>query len=440
MNRPLVHVLVLNWNGLEHLSECFNSLRQTTYTNARFILIDNASTDDSVPYVRETCINDPRVEIIENPTNLGWSGGNNVGIVRALDAGADYVFLLNNDTVTATNAIDELVRMAEANQNVGALAPKMLLYDNPALVNSVGIECSIIGNGWDLGLGRLDAPKWNVKRQVAGVCGGAAFLRSKALRAAGLLPEDFEIYLDDLDLSLRLWNAGYEILSCPEAVVRHKFSATMGQGRHERRKYYLNTRNRFRMILRNFPVGQAFRVVAALLLGETRAAGRAVLDRELWRVAAHMRAWCAAALFAPGDLAARRTQTLTPDKHSRFWPLIRTDQLFFPGVDFPEDGWYLPRTVHGAEYRPISSHAFLEVNTGKLRLAFVNCYPEFGCMEVDVSNNGKPIVSLPSLNQGDVVIEVEEGALEFRANRIFDADDTGEHTDFGGWIRVESIA
>ena len=124
----------------------------------------------------------PRIEFLALPENLGWSGGNNRGIEQALDAGADYVFLLNNDTAAAPDAIEKLVAAAEASPGYGALAPKMLLFDAPHLLNSLGIECSIIGSSWDIGVGRLDGPRWNTPRKVLGVCGRALVLRSAALR------------------------------------------------------------------------------------------------------------------------------------------------------------------------------------------------------------------------------------------------------------------
>jgi len=288
MVEPLVYVLIINWNGREHLADCFDSLLAGTYRNCRFVLIDNNSADDSIGFVAET-YDDPRIEILALPENLGWSGGNNRGIERALKAGADYVFLLNNDTATAPDAIEQLVATGESRPECGALAPKMVLFDAPHLLNSLGIECSIIGSSWDIGIGRIDGPKWGSPRKVLGVCGGAMFIRSEALRQAGLLP-DFQIYLDDVDLCLRIWNAGYEVWNCPGAVVRHKFSATMGEGKRLRHKYYLNTRNRMRVVLRNFPVSQMHRVLPKMALGEAKSIGRGILDGDYWKLWAHTKA------------------------------------------------------------------------------------------------------------------------------------------------------
>ena len=227
---PLVHVLVINWNGLEHLHDCFGSLVDSTYTNAKFILLDNNSEDDSVAYVREHFAHDTRVDFYLLPENQGWSGGNNEGMKAALETDADYILLLNNDTRVEPDFLEKLVDQAEADPEIGALSPRMLMFHEPQIINSLGLRASIIGAGWDLGMGRLDSLRWDTKDPIIGVCGAAMFLRASAIRDAGLLPTDFDIYLDDLDFCLRIWNAGYTIHLCYPSVVYHKFSATMGEG------------------------------------------------------------------------------------------------------------------------------------------------------------------------------------------------------------------
>lgn len=439
IREPLVHVLIINWNGLEHLDACFRSLLDGARRNVRFVLVDNASTDGSVAYVREHFGEDARVEFLECPANLGWSGGNNAGIERALAAGADYLFLLNNDTATAPGALDCLVDMAEAHPEIGALAPKMVLFDYPDVINSVGLECSIIGAAWDKGAGRLDAPKWNRREKVIGVCGGAMFLRAEALRKTGLLPAEFEIYLDDLDLCLRVWNAGYEIWSCPEAVVRHKFSATFGQGSRAQRKYYLNTRNRFRVVLRNFPLGQAVRIKLRSIEGECRAMGRALIDGEAWRVWAHLKAWGASAAYLPRAWAERSRRRAKGIHHCRFWSMIRQDVLFCPGVELPWQGWYRERPVQGKLLRPMGRHAWIDTPGGRLRVIYGNCYPHLGSMDVRLSVNGSTVAQVNTAAIEQIDIEVPPGRLEFTATGFFDAELTGEIIDIGGWIAVEPL-
>ncbi|MCF6284329.1 MAG: glycosyltransferase family 2 protein, partial [Candidatus Hydrogenedentes bacterium] len=230
MNEPLVHVLVINWNGREHLVDCFDSLLTSSYQNAKFVLVDNGSEDDSIALVEARFGHDARVSILPCTDNIGWSGGNNVGIRYAQEHGADYIFLLNNDTAVAPDCIERLVATMEAHPEYGALAPRMLLFDQPCLLNSVGLEMSVIGAAWDRGIGRADSPAWHEPVPVVGACGGACFLRASVLEQTGLLPEEFEIYLDDLDLCLRIWNAGFSVQTFPDAPVRPQFSAPLGEG------------------------------------------------------------------------------------------------------------------------------------------------------------------------------------------------------------------
>jgi hypothetical protein len=332
MAMPTVHVLVINWNGREHLDDCFTSLLASTYRDARFVLIDNASTDGSAVHVRETFGHDPRVETLELPENRGWSGGNNAGIRRALDQGADYVLLLNNDTRTDAWCIERLVELAESDRTIGALAPKLIMFDDPKTINSIGLIASTIGAAWDRGIGELDGPQWDRREEVVGVCGAGFFIRCEALRKTGLLPEDFGIYLDDLDLSMRIWNAGYRILTCPIAVIRHKFSATMGEGRQARRKYYLNTRNRARIILRNFPRNHLALAIFDYKIGEARAVGRALLNGEWWKLFAHARSWFEAVAYIPAALRERARRRKAGINECRFWRLVVRRPQFFPGV------------------------------------------------------------------------------------------------------------
>jgi len=436
-NLPLVHVLIINWNGLDHLRECFGSLITGGYTNARFILLDNASQDESTSFVRDTYGHDPRVEILVLPENMGWSGGNNAGIRYALEQHADYIFLLNNDTVTSPDAVEHLVAMAESRPEIGALAPKMVLYDTPDVLNSVGLTCSIIGGCWDIGLGRLDTDRWNTRRPVIGVCGGACFLRADAVRKSGLLPEEFGIYLDDLDLCLRLANAGYELWSCPEAVVRHKFSATMGQGAKYRHKYYLNTRNRFWIIQRNFPFAKAPAIAGALIVGEVRAIGRAILDGDWWKLIVHPKAWGAALAYWPKAWAERRRRRRDGQMSFPFWPLVERKPLFYPGAELPDHGWYAERDVAGVKVRPMARRACITVASHSLRVTHVNCYPHLGPTTIHAYQNGREVATLTSNGKDQVVLDLEPGPLEFRASRIFEAEQTGERVDFGGWLRVE---
>ena len=332
MNEPSVYVLVINWNGMEHVDACFRSLLDSSYTNARFILLDNGSDDGSDTYVEEQFAFDSRVKIWRLGTNLGWGGGNNAGIKRAMDEGADYVLLLNNDTWTAPDALEELVRQAEAYPGAGAFAPKMLLYDDPGILNSLGVEVSYIGSAWDIGIGEPDRPERHTSRPVPGVCGGAMFLRVSALREVGMLDPRFGIYYDDVDLCFRMWQGGYTCLSCPTAVFHHKFSATLGKG--VRKKRALAERNRLRFLFLNFPFCYLLRFFPYLILAELRITGSALRSGETWVLGIQCAAWWRL-MMSSGEILSLRRGRMKAEYVALFPKLITRECMFCPEISLP---------------------------------------------------------------------------------------------------------
>lgn len=439
MNEPLVYVLIINWNGREHLDVCIRSLLMSTHQNAKFVLIDNASDDDSVAFVREKFGKDQRVDVLQAPQNLGWSRGNNLGLERAVADSADYVLLLNNDTWTDVKAIEEMVALAESRTNTGALAPKMVLYDTPSVLNSVGLEVSIIGAAWDRGLGRADDGSWDAIEPVAGVCGGAMFVRTSVLEKTGSLPTDFDIYLDDLDLCLRIWNAGFDVLTCPGAVIRHKFSATMGSDERARHKYFLNTRNRFRLLQRNLPLWAVAKAGLAVVKGEAKALGRAAVAGEWWKWAAHAKGWWQSLLYIPAAIRERVRRRRRGIHVCRFWSLVRDEPLFFPGVPLPKDGWYPERRDGEGVLRPMAQEARYRGADGPVRIQLAHPYAHLEPYTVEVRGNGEILATLQSDSAESVTLEVPEGDLTFAANKVFSREKTGERMDVAAWVRLESV-
>jgi hypothetical protein len=434
MNQPLVYVIIINWNGREHLEACFASLLTASYPNVVFLLVDNASSDDSLELVERRFGRDPRVEVLPLAENCGWSGGNNAGIHQALKAGANYLFLLNNDTATGDSAIESMVAAMEADGSVGALAPRMVLFDQPDILNSVGLTMSLTGTAWDRGIGRLDGPSWHRSEPVIGVCGGACFLRATVLEQTGLLPEDFEIYLDDLDLCLRIWTAGYRICTCPDAVVRHKFSATMGAGARARHKYYLNTRNRFRILVRHFPWASAPRVIPRLLLGEIRAIGNSLRTRETWRIPSHLRAWAAALAYL--SVAWRFRRTVVKKNRVAFWSLVVASPMFCPRIVFPEQGWYPPIVVRGERLRPMAGRATCTLDAGPLQVRLVNCYPALGPAHITLFAGDTCLGDLVAETEAVAHFELTEGITSVIARSIFPMENTGAFHDTGAWLQL----
>jgi hypothetical protein len=240
---PLVYVVTLTWNQREDTLSCLESLKHMTYPHRRFLLVDNGSVDGTIEAVQERF---PGVEVIANPRNLGFPGGFNVGLRRALDEGAEYVFMVNNDIFVAPDILDELMTCAGP-PDVGMLAPKIYYADEPNRIWSVGAR----RHPWtlemtDKGRMQLDRGQWGEVMERDYLVGCALLLKRSLLEDVGLFDEGYTpIYYEDLDLSLRARQAGYRLLMVPSARMWHKVSAS-GGGANSPRERYLMARNSVR--------------------------------------------------------------------------------------------------------------------------------------------------------------------------------------------------
>lgn len=223
--RPLVYVVVLNWNQPRYTLDCLHSLDAVTYPRCRVLVVDNASTDDSVARLRAEA---PHVDLIETGENLGFAGGNNVGIRRALGAGADYVFLLNNYAILAPDALTTLVETAEARSDAGIVGANIHYYDAPTRIS----ELYTYMNWWKgrpyyVGHDEEDRGQYTEVREVDCVSGCALLIRRATVEAIGLMATDYFLYSEDMDWCIRAQRAGWRCLAVPQAVVWHKVSATV---------------------------------------------------------------------------------------------------------------------------------------------------------------------------------------------------------------------
>jgi GT2 family glycosyltransferase len=209
MTCPRVSIIILNWNGLEDTIECLESLKKITYPNYEVIVVDNASSGNDVEVLRGRY--QDYIRIIQNEKNYGFAKGNNIGIRYALDEGADYVLVLNNDTVVAPTFLDELVSCCRKEQKIGAVGPKLYHYDNPARVQLPELYEKV-----------GDAPA------DMETLSGVAFLVGRSVwEQVGLLDEVFyPAYGEDRDFFERLKEHGYRIVCVPASKVYHKMSAT----------------------------------------------------------------------------------------------------------------------------------------------------------------------------------------------------------------------
>lgn len=220
-----VAVVVLNWNAWRDTSACVESLRRQRVRPTWIVVVDNASTDDSAAQLR--CLGD-EVTILQSGANLGFAGGNNVGIRWALARGADAVWLLNNDATAADGALEALLETWRIRPHAGAIGT--LIYE---MARPDVMQCW--GGGWiNLWTGRArEYPHRVEESAIDYVSGCSLFLPQKALERCGLLDEGFFMYFEDVELSLRYRKAGFALAVAERARVFHRGGASSSDGRRQ---------------------------------------------------------------------------------------------------------------------------------------------------------------------------------------------------------------
>ncbi|MGC8880107.1 MAG: glycosyltransferase family 2 protein [Anaerolineae bacterium] len=263
---PSVGVIILNWNNAPDTLACLESVLHSDYPNFHVLVVDNGSTDGSSEAVRAAY---PTVTLIENGENLGYAEGNNVGIRHALAEGADYVLLLNNDTLVAPDMLRELIAVAETDARVGIVGP-LIYYYEPADVlwnagNAIDWRNGSVANLYG------DKPAVGVGTQpyaVDYVSGCALCIRRQVIEQVGILDSRFFIYYEETDWCVRARRAGYQVLMVPCARIWHKVSGTMGIASPPT-TYYM-TRNQFLFYARHTRGLARTTLLSRLLLRELR--------------------------------------------------------------------------------------------------------------------------------------------------------------------------
>ena len=223
-----VYIIVLNWNGKDDTLECLKSLEKINYSNYRIIVVDNGSEDDSVSEIRRRFSN---VKIIENKKNLGFSGGNNVGIKYAIDNGAHYVLLINNDTTVEKDFLNELVEIGESDEKIGVLGSKIYFYSEPNRIWFAGGKVSWLKNkGTHIGLDQIDSGQYDKIKEMDYLTGCCLLIKREVIEKIGVLSEDYFLYYEDTDFSLRAKNADYKIVYVPKSKIYHKISRSTKPG------------------------------------------------------------------------------------------------------------------------------------------------------------------------------------------------------------------
>lgn len=224
MKQPKVSVIILNWNGLEDTSKCLDSLRQITYPNYEVIVVDNASEGDDVVVLKKNY--GDYFNLIENDKNYGYSEGNNIGIRYALEKGADYILILNNDTVVAPGFLDELVSVAEEDGNIGVVGPKLYDMAKPDMLQGAGGKLNWYLEHRQRGQNKRDRGQFEEVTDVDFIGGSCLLVRKEAIEKAGLLPTDYFLQWDDIDFCTGVRRQEFRCVYAPKAKIWHKLSAS----------------------------------------------------------------------------------------------------------------------------------------------------------------------------------------------------------------------
>ena len=243
---PLVSIIVVNTNEKRYIGRCLSSLLNQTYPNLEIIVVDNASTDGSVEYIKK---NFPEVKIVESKINAGCPGGRNIGIKNAK---GKYLAFIDADAMADRKWIENLVKVAKSNDKIGMCASKILYYQNPKVINSTGTLICKDLTAINRGIGEDDINQYEEIEEVFGFHGAAHLLKKEMLDQIGLYDADYFMQHEEVDLSLRGRIAGWKCYYVPQAIVYHERSASIGIGAIE--KLYYGERNKIQTILKLLPM------------------------------------------------------------------------------------------------------------------------------------------------------------------------------------------
>jgi GT2 family glycosyltransferase len=240
-----ITVIILNWNGKKFLPECLESVRKQTYPGLSVTVVDNASTDGSVEFLRERY---PEVRLVLNDKNLGFAGGNNSGI---RECKTPYLVILNNDTDLHPDCISELKNAMDRDLRIGACASRIMLKFEEDRLDAAGI--SVCADGLALGRGRMEpSARYQKEEEVFFASDCCTLYRKDMLDQIGHYDEDFFAYADETDLGWRARARRWKCVYVPTAVINHHHSGSSGSVSPF--KVYLVERNRICVAVKNFPI------------------------------------------------------------------------------------------------------------------------------------------------------------------------------------------
>jgi len=242
---PLVSIITINYNQLKLTCELLASLRRVTYPAVEVIVVDNHSSEDPTPIISSQF---PETKLIVSAENLGFAGGNNLGI-QASQGG--YLLFLNNDTEVDPGFIEPLVALFESNSRAGAASCKILYYHSKETIQYAGSTRidPFTGRSKRIGYLEKDSGQYSALQETALAHGAAMMVPRKVIQKVGMMPEFFFLYYEEVDWCESIKKSGYKIYVVPDSKIYHKESMSIGKG--SPLKTYYMTRNRLLYMRRN---------------------------------------------------------------------------------------------------------------------------------------------------------------------------------------------
>lgn len=219
MSQPLLFVIVLTNNRPDDTLACLESLHNSDYQNMKVILLENLSMADAPEPLQHHI---PNVQTIRLYENLGYAGNNNIGIQAALEQGADWIFVLNDDTVFEPSCLSALIEVAESDPQIGILGPMVYHFDEPQVIQTAG---GMLGQSWMIrhwGQDQQDCGQFDSVRDVEWISGCAILVRRALVEEIGMLDPDYFLYWEEVEWCVRARKAGWRICHVPQAKLWHK--------------------------------------------------------------------------------------------------------------------------------------------------------------------------------------------------------------------------
>lgn len=250
--QPLVYIILVNYNGAYDTLECLSSLKKIEYNNYRIIVVDNASTDNSVEVLKPLV--EDNVLLFELKENIGFAGGNNVAIQYAMNQDADYVLLLNNDTEVEPDFLNHLVYKAEESTSIGVVGGRINYFSEKNKVWFMGGKINkFSGTTKHLFLNKTDEKSLPINSFDTEYITGCMMLVSKdVLRTVGLMTEDYFLYYEETDWCVKIRKKGYRLVIEPKSLIYHKISSSTQKISNIVSYYY--DRNSYFFIVDNYPL------------------------------------------------------------------------------------------------------------------------------------------------------------------------------------------